>query len=77
MPIIKRTDLPEAVRLPHLTAYRDRIKNQLVFTVGAEERKHLMRMMDRADDNKPFYKSDSDPLPGAIEEFPPLIFRNS
>jgi len=66
MPIIKRTDLPEAVRLQHLTAYRERIRGLLALTAGAEQRAHLQRMLDRADDSKPFYRADSEPWPGAI-----------
>ena len=67
MPMLSRKALPEAVRLPHLTAYKDAIKNRLMFAATEAERNHLQHLLNRADDRKPEYEADSLPPPGAID----------
>lgn len=67
MPILSRTALPFEIRLPHLTAYKDQIKQRLVFAASEAERKHLQNLLDKADDSKPSYMADSPPPLGAVE----------
>jgi len=67
MPFICRTDLPAEVRDPHLKAYKEGIRQRLLFAATEAERKHLQRMLERADDDVPSYQADSPPPLGAID----------
>lgn len=65
MPFISRTELPEEVRLPYLKTYREEIRHRLPFAASEAERQHLLGLLDKADDSKPYYGGPA-PL-GAID----------
>ena len=67
MPFLSRTQVPEALRLPHLTEYKEQIRQRLLFAASEAERQHLLRLLDKADDSKPAYTADSPAPIGAID----------
>ena len=79
MHIISRTELPDEVRQPHLKAYREQIRQRLLFAATEAERKYLTHLLDKTDDSKPAYTADSPPPLGAIDfsTHPPQIFVNA
>ena len=76
MRIISRTELAEDIRAPHLKAYRDQLRQRLLYAATDGERQYLLRLLDKADDSKPAYTADSPPPLGAIDfsTLPPQIF---
>jgi len=67
MPIISRTELPEEVRIPYLKAYKEQIRQRMLFATTEAERQYLLGLLDKADDSKPAYTADSPPPLGAID----------
>lgn len=79
MRIISRTELPAEVRDPPLKAYKEALRQRLLYAATEAERQYLIHLLDKTDDSKPAYTPDSPPPLGAINfsTRPPQIFVNA
>jgi hypothetical protein len=66
MPFINREEIPMAVRHPHLTEYKEQLRQRLLLASSEAEKAHLRGLLAKAIGNQP-YTPDSPPPLGAID----------